>query len=307
MPINKVEKIWMNGMLVNWDDAKIHVLTHAMHYGSSWFEGIRCYDTKRGPAVFRLGAHLRRLYDSSKMYRAEIPYTLKQFEDAVKETIRANKMKACYIRPLAYRGYGEMGVLPLGCPVDVMIAVWDWGAYLGNDALEHGIDVCVSSWNRPAPNTIPTMSKAGGNYLNSQLIKMEAVLDGYSEGIALDTAGYISEGSGENIFLVRDNVIYTPPLIAAILPGITRLSVLKLAEDAGLRVVEGLIPREMLFVADEIFFTGTAAEITPIRSVDKMKVGEGNPGPVTKRLQQAFFDVVGNANDKYKWLDFVYD
>lgn len=307
MPINKVEKIWMNGKLVNWDDAKIHVLTHAMHYGSSWFEGIRCYDTKRGPAVFRLGAHLRRLYDSSKMYRAEIPYTLKQFEDAVKETIRANKMKACYIRPLAYRGYGEMGVLPLGCPVDVMIAVWDWGAYLGTDALEHGIDVCVSSWSRPAPNTIPTMSKAGGNYLNSQLIKMEAVLDGYSEGIALDTAGYISEGSGENIFLVRDNVIYTPPLISAILPGITRLSVLKLAEDAGLRVVEGLIPREMLFVADEIFFTGTAAEITPIRSVDKMKVAEGNPGPVTKRLQQAFFNVVGDANDKYKWLDFVYD
>jgi branched-chain amino acid aminotransferase len=241
------------------------------------------------------------------MYRAEIPYTLKQFEDAVKETIRANKMKACYIRPLAYRGYGEMGVLPLGCPVDVMIAVWDWGAYLGTDALEHGIDVCVSSWSRPAPNTIPTMSKAGGNYLNSQLIKMEAVLDGYSEGIALDTAGYISEGSGENIFLVRDNVIYTPPLISAILPGITRLSVLKLAEDAGLRVVEGLIPREMLFVADEIFFTGTAAEITPIRSVDKMKVAEGNPGPVTKRLQQAFFNVVGDANDKYKWLDFVYD
>jgi len=307
MPINKVEKIWMNGKLVHWDDAKVHVLTHAMHYGSSWFEGIRCYDTKRGPAIFRLNAHLRRLYDSSKMYRAEIPYTLKQFEDAVKETIRANKMKACYIRPLAYRGYGEMGVLPLGCPVDVMIAVWDWGAYLGTDALEHGIDVCVSSWNRPAPNTIPTMSKAGGNYLNSQLIKMEAVLDGYSEGIALDTAGYISEGSGENIFLVRDNVIYTPPLISAILPGITRLSVLKLAEDAGLRVVEGIIPREMLFVADEIFFTGTAAEITPIRSVDKMKVGEGKPGPVTKRLQKAFFDVVGNANDKYSWLEFVYD
>lgn len=307
MPINKVEKIWMNGKLVNWDDARVHVLTHAMHYGSSWFEGIRCYDTKRGPAIFRLNAHLRRLYDSSKMYRAEIPYTLKQFEDAVKETIRVNKMKACYIRPLAYRGYGEVGVFPLGCPVDVMIAVWDWGAYLGKDALEHGIDVCVSSWNRPAPNTVPTMSKAGGNYLNSQLIKMEAVLDGYSEGIALDTAGYISEGSGENIFLVRDNVIYTPPLISAILPGITRLSVLKLAEDAGLRVVEGLIPREMLFVTDEIFFTGTAAEITPIRSVDKMKVGEGNPGPVTKRLQQAFFDVVGNANDKYNWLEFVYD
>jgi branched-chain amino acid aminotransferase len=307
MPVKKVDKIWMNGSLVNWDDAKVHVLTHAMHYGSSWFEGIRCYETKRGSAIFRHQDHLRRLYDSCRMYRAEIPYTMDQFVAAVKETIRANKMKSCYIRPLAYRGYGEVGVFPLGCPVDVMIAVWDWGAYLGADALEQGIDVCVSSWNRSAPNTLPTMAKSGGNYLNSQLIKMEAVADGYSEGIALDTAGYISEGSGENIFIVRDNVLYTPPLISAILPGITRSSVLMLAEDAGFRVVEGLIPREMLYIADEIFFTGTAAEITPIRSVDKIKVGSGKPGPITKHLQEAFFDVVHNGNDKHHWLDFVHD
>ncbi len=307
MPVTKVDKIWMNGTLVNWDDAKVHVLTHAMHYGSSWFEGIRCYNTKRGPAIFRLHDHLRRLYDSCKMYRAEIPYTMDQFVAAVKDTIRVNKMKSCYIRPLAYRGYGDVGVFPLGCPVDVMIAVWDWGVYLGTDALEQGIDVCVSSWNRPAPNTLPTMAKSGGNYLNSQLIKMEAILDGYSEGIALDTSGYISEGSGENIFIIRDNTIYTPPLVSAILPGITRLSILKLAEDAGFKVVEGLIPREILSVADEIFFTGTAAEITPIRSVDKIKVGIGKPGPVTKKLQEAFFDVVLNGNDKYRWLDFVYE
>jgi branched-chain amino acid aminotransferase len=307
MPINKVDKIWMNGVLVNWDDAKVHVLTHAMHYGSSWFEGIRCYDTKRGSAIFRHEAHLRRLYDSAKMYRAEIPYTMKQMQEAVRETIRANKMKACYIRPLVYRGYGEVGVFPLGCPVDVMIAVWEWGSYLGNDALEKGIDVCVSGWNRPAPNTLPTMSKSGGNYLNSQLIKMDAVLSGYAEGIALDTSGYVSEGSGENIFLVRDGVLYTPPLISAILPGVTRASVLKLAQDAGYSVVEGLIPREMLLVSDEIFFTGTAAEITPIRSVDKVVVGDGKPGPVTRRLQEVFFDIVHNANDKHHWLDFVYD
>ena len=307
MPVKKVDKIWMNGTLVNWDDAKVHVLTHAMHYGSSWFEGIRCYNTKKGPAVFRLQDHLRRLYDSSKMYRAEIPYTMEQSVAAVMDTIRANKMKSCYIRPLAYRGYGEVGVYPMGCPVDLMIAVWDWGVYLGADALEQGIDVCVSSWNRPAPNTLPTMAKSGGNYLNSQLIKMEAMADGYSEGIALDTAGYISEGSGENIFIVRDNVIYTPPLVSAILPGITRVSILTLAQEAGYRVIEGLIPREILFVADEVFFTGTAAEITPIRSVDKIKVGSGKPGPITKSLQAAFFDVVSNGNDKHHWLDFVYD
>lgn len=307
MPINKVEKIWMNGTLVNWDDAKVHVLSHAMHYGSSWFEGIRCYETKRGSAVFRHEAHLQRLLDSTKMYRTVVPYTVKQLQEAVKETIRANKMKSCYIRPLAYRGYGEVGVFPMGCPVDVMIAVWNWGTYLGSEALDRGIDVCVSSWNRPAPNTLPTLSKAGGNYLNSQLIKMEAVADGYAEGIALDTAGYISEGSGENIFIVRDGVVFTPPLISAILPGITRSSVFKLMEVAGMRVVEGLIQRETLYVADEVFFTGTAAEITPIRSIDKMNVGDGKPGPITKKLQEMFNDVVRNGNDTYQWLDFVYD
>ncbi|OGU25501.1 MAG: branched chain amino acid aminotransferase [Ignavibacteria bacterium GWA2_54_16] len=305
--MNKVEKIWMNGALVNWDDAKVHVLTHAMHYGSSWFEGIRCYETKRGSAIFRHDAHLQRLIESAKMYRSAVPYTIKQLQEAVKETIRVNGMKSCYIRPLAYRGYGEVGVFPLGCPVEVMIAVWNWGAYLGSEALDRGIDVCVSSWNRPAPNTLPTMSKAGGNYLSSQLIKMEAVADGYAEGIALDTAGYISEGSGENIFIVRDGIVYTPPLISAILPGITRSSVFKLMESARIRIVEGLIPREMLYIADEVFFTGTAAEITPIRSVDKMNVGDGNPGPVTKKLQEMFYDVVRNGNDTYQWLDFVYD
>jgi branched-chain amino acid aminotransferase len=305
MPINKTEKIWMNGTLVNWDDAKVHVLTHAMHYGSSWFEGIRCYDTKRGSAVLCLAEHMRRLSDSAKMYRAELPYNQQQLIEAVKETIRANKLKACYIRPLAYRGYGEPGVNPLGSPVDVMIAVWEWGAYLGGEALDNGIDVRVSSWNRPAPNTLPTMAKSGGNYLGSQLIKMEALIDGYAEGIALDVSGYISEGSGENIFIVRDNVLYTPPLIASILPGITRLCVIKLAEEAGMRLVEGPIPREMLYVADEVFFTGTAAELTPVRSVDKIIVGTGKPGPITRKLQERFFDVVRNGNDKYHWLDFV--
>jgi branched-chain amino acid aminotransferase len=305
MPINKTDKIWMNGTLVNWDDAKVHVLTHAMHYGSSWFEGIRCYDTKRGSAVLCLAEHMRRLSDSAKMYRAELPFTQQQLISAAKETIRANQVKACYIRPLAYRGYGEPGVNPLGSPVDVMIAVWEWGAYLGGEALDNGIDVRVSSWNRPAPNTLPTMAKSGGNYLGSQLIKMEALLDGYAEGIALDVSGYISEGSGENIFIVRDNVLYTPPLIASILPGITRLCVIKLAEETGMRLVEGPIPREMLYVADEVFFTGTAAELTPVRSVDKITVGTGKPGPVTRKLQERFFDVVRNGNDRYHWLDFV--
>lgn len=305
MPIKKVDKIWMNGKLVDWDDAKIHVLSHVVHYGSSWFEGIRCYDTKRGPAIFRLDAHLRRLYDSTKMYRAPIPYTPAQLEEGIKETIRANRMKACYIRPVVYRGYGDMGVNPLSCPVDVMIAVWEWGAYLGGGALDNGIDVCVSSWSRSAPNTFPSMAKAGGNYLNSQLIKMEALLAGYAEGIALDACGNVSEGSGENIFLVRDKIFYTPPVSAAILPGITRLCVIRLAEDLGYKVVEGAIPREMLFIADEVFFTGTAAEVTPIRSVDKISVGDGKPGPITLQLQQSFFDIVQHANDKYGWLKFI--
>jgi branched-chain amino acid aminotransferase len=307
MPIKKVDTIWMNGKLVKWDDAKIHVLSHVIHYGSSWFEGIRCYNTKRGPAIFRLDAHLRRLYDSVKIYRTEIPYTKQQMEEAIRETIRANNLKACYIRPIVYRGYGDIGVNPTNCPVDVAIAVWEWGAYLGDEALEKGIDVCVASWQRYAPNTAPTMAKAGGNYLNSQLIKLEALAGGYVEGIALDSFGNVSEGSGENIFLVRDNTVFTPPISAALLPGVTRSSVMTLARDLGYKLVEMNIPREMLFTVDELFFTGTAAEITPIRSVDRIPVGDGKPGAVTKEIQNAFFDIVKNGNDKYEWLSFVYD
>ena len=302
MPVKKVDKIWMNGTLVNWDDAKIHVLSHAVHYGSSWFEGIRCYDTKKGPAIFQLDAHLRRLFNSAKIYRTEIPYSEEQLAEAIKKTILANKLKACYIRPIVYRGYGDVGVNPLGCPVDVSIAVWEWGAYLGVNALEKGIDVCVSSWRRPAPDTSPAMAKSGGNYLNSQLIKLEALTNGYVEGIALDVNGTVSEGSGENIFVIRDNTIYTTPLSSSILPGITRDSVITLAKELGYAVIEMAIPREMLYIADEVFFSGTAAEITPIRSIDKIIVGEGHAGPVTKKLQNAFFKIIHSGKDKHNWL-----
>ena len=307
MPIKKVEKIWMNGKLINWDDAKIHILSHVLHYGSSWFEGIRCYNTKKGSAIFRLDKHLRRLYDSVKIYRTEIPYSSEEIEDAIKQTIQANKLNGCYIRPIVYRGYGEVGVNPLGCPVEVAIAVWEWGAYLGPDALEKGIDVCVSSWQRPAPNTLPAMAKVSANYMNSQLIKLEALAGGYVEGVALDWFGNVSEGSGENIFLVREEVIYTPPLTAALLPGITRMSVITLANDMGYDLREVDIPREMLFIADEMFFTGTAAEVTPIRSVDRIPVGNGKPGPVTRSIQEKFFDIVKNANDPHGWLTYVYN
>jgi branched-chain amino acid aminotransferase len=307
MPVKKVDKIWMNGKLVNWDDAHIHVLSHVVHYGSSWFEGIRCYDTARGTAIFRLDRHIRRLFDSVKIYRTEIPYTEEQIEEAILTTIRANKMKACYIRPVVYRGYGDVGVNPLGCPVDVVIAVWEWGSYLGAEALTQGIDVCISTWNRPAPNTLPQMAKAGGNYVLSQLMKIEAVKGGFSEAIALDVNGYLSEGSGENLFAVRDDILYTPPLSSSLLPGITRASIIQLAKEAGHEVKELNLPREMVYVADELFFTGTAAEVTPIRSVDKIKVADGKPGPVTMKLQKAYFDVVKKGNDPHKWLKFVYN
>jgi branched-chain amino acid aminotransferase len=305
MPVNKTEKIWMNGKLVNWDDARIHVLSHVVHYGSSWFEGIRCYDTEKGSAIFRLDAHLRRLYDSAKIYRCNIPYTKQQLEIAIKDTIKANSLKACYIRPIVYRGYGEVGVNPSGSPIEVSIAVWEWGKYLGAEALEKGIDVCVSSWRRPAPDTLPTIAKSGGNYLGSQLIKLEAIAAGYVEGIALDAFGNVSEGSGENIFLVREKTLFTPPISAAILSGVTRSSIITLAKERGYAVVEMNLPREMLFTVEEVFFTGTAAEITPIRSVDKITIGEGKPGPVTLELQKAFFDIVQKGSDKYGWLNFV--
>ncbi len=305
MPVKKVEKIWMNGTLVNWDDAHIHVLSHVVHYGSSWFEGIRCYETAKGSAIFRLDRHLRRLYDSAKIYRTEIPYTVAQLETAILETITANRMKACYIRPVVYRGYGDVGVNPLPCPVDVSIAVWEWGVYLGPDALDKGIDVCVSTWNRPAPNTLPTMAKAGGNYALSQIMKIDAIQGGFKEAIALDVNGYVSEGSGENIFLVRDGVLLTPPLSSSLLPGITRDSIIVLAGEMGYRVHETAIPREMVYAADELFFTGTAAEVTPIRSVDRVPVGDGKPGPITMELQRAYFDIVKNGVDPHSWLRFV--
>ena len=307
MPVKEVEKIWMNGKMVNWKDANVHVLSHVVHYGSSWFEGIRCYETAKGPAIFRLDKHIRRLFDSTKIYKTEVPYTPAEIEEAIMQTIAVNKMKACYIRPVIYRGYGDVGVNPLGCPVDVTIAVWEWGSYLGPEALENGIDVCVSSWTRPAPNTFPTMAKTGGNYALSSMMKVEAIQSGFKEAIALDVFGYVSEGSGENIFLVRDETIFTPPISSSLLPGVTRGSVIKLAKDAGYEVKETNIPREMLYIADEVFFTGTAAEITPIRSVDRAKVADGKPGKITKQLQKSFFDIVRNANDTYGWLKFVYN
>ena len=307
MALKKVDKIWMNGKFVNWDDATIHVLSHVVHYGSSWFEGIRCYETTKGPAIFRLDRHLRRFFDSVKIYRTELPYSEKQIEDAIFETIRVNKMRECYIRPVAYRGYGDVGVNPLSCPVDLTIAVWEWGSYLGPEALTDGIDVCISTWNRPAPNTLPAMAKAGGNYILSQLMKLEAIQSGFKEAIALDVNGHLSEGSGENIFAVKDGIVYTPPISSSLLPGVTRTSVIQLARESGLDVRETNVPREMVYIADELFFTGTAAEVTPIRSVDKVKVGNGKPGPITMMLQEKFFDIVKKANDPYGWLKFVYN
>lgn len=301
-------KIWMNGTLVDWADATIHVASHVVHYGSAVFEGARCYDTPRGSACFRLDAHLERLFDSAKIYRMEPKLSYDEVHQAVIDTIKANAFKACYIRPLVYRGYHTLGVNPFPCPVDTAIILWDWGTYLGQDALEHGVDVCVSSWARPAPNTFPTLAKTSANYANSSLIKMEAVTGGYSEGIALDTAGYLSEGSGQNLFVVRDNVIFTPPATASILPGITRDSVITLARDHGFQVREEMLPRELLYIADEAFFAGTAVEITPIRSVDKLPVGNGRRGPITEAVQQAFFDVInGVVADKHGWLEYVYE
>jgi branched-chain amino acid aminotransferase len=306
MSFPRSDKIWMNGKLVDWDDAKIHVGSHVIHYGSAVFEGLRCYATPEGPAVFRLDAHTDRLYDSAKIYRMDVPYTPEALNQAIMDTICANKLDACYIRPVIYRGYGQLGVNPFPCPVDVAIMVWDWGKYLGSDSLEKGVDVCVSSWTRIAPNTLPAMAKTSANYMNSQLIKMEAIKEGYSEGIALDADGNLSEGSGENLFLVKNGSILTPPLISSVLPGITRDSVLTLARQLKIPVVEERLPREMLYVADEAFFTGTAAEITPIRSVDKILVGRGSRGPVTEALQRAFFDVLEcRVPDEFGWLTFV--
>ena len=302
----EAEYIWFNGKLVPWQDARIHVLSHVVHYGSSFFEGMRCYKTSQGPAIFRLDEHVDRLFDSCKIYRVEIPYSKDEVREAILETIRSNKLVSCYVRPVVYRGYGLLSVDPMGCPVEVAVGAWNWGTYLGDDAHENGVDVCVSSWNRPAPNTHPALSKAGGNYLNSQLIRMEAIENGYSEGIALNTHGLISEGSGENIFLVKDGTVITNSLAASVLGGITRNAVMTLAQDAGFRIVEQDIPREMLYIADEVFFVGSAVEVTPVRSIDRIAIGDGSRGPVTKEIQGRFFGITtGDREDVHGWLTYV--
>ncbi len=293
----------MNGTLVPWDEARVHVGAHVIHYGSAVFEGIRCYSTPEGPAVFRLDAHMERLFNSAKIYWMELPWSLEQLTEAILETIQANRFQSCYIRPVVFRGFGHLGVNPLECPVEVAILVWEWGKYLGAEALEQGVDVCVSSWNRLAPNTLPAMAKSAANYMNSQLIKVDAVKGGFAEGIALDSQGFVSEGSGENVFIVSKGRLITPPLVSSVLPGITRDTVIQLAHGLDIPVDEKAIPREMLYLADELFFTGTAAEVTPIRSVDRRTVGAGKRGPVTESLQKAFFGAIeGHAGDEHGWL-----
>jgi branched-chain amino acid aminotransferase len=309
MSVNRglAKKIWYNGKWVKWDEAKIHVMSHVIHYGSSVFEGIRCYKNKKGSAIFRLPEHIKRFLNSGKIYRM-VPEKY-QYDHIVKasvEAVKVNNFEECYVRPVMFRGLGEFGVNPLNSPIEIYIVTWYWGKYLGPEALEQGVDVQVSSWNRMAPNTLPALAKAGANYMNSQLIKMEAIKNGYVEGIALDTQGLVSEGSGENIFIIIDGILHTPPLSTTILPGITRASVMQLCQDLDLEVKEMVIPREMLYIADEIFFTGTAAEISPIRSVDKYKIGEGKRGPITKQLQDEFFSIIAaEKEDRHNWLQYV--
>lgn len=303
MPIQPTEKIWHNGKWINWDDAKIHVLAHVVSYGSAVFEGIRCYETTQGPAIFRLREHMQRLINSARIYRMELPFSVDEFSNTACELVRLNKMNSCYVKPIVLRGYGDVGVNPLKSPIDLYMACWYWGAYLGPEALSKGVDVGVSSWTRIAPNTLPAMSKAAANYMNSQLVNMEARMNGFVEGIALDETGHVSEGSGENVFLVHDGTLYTPPLATSILPGITRSSVVQLAEDLNIPFKETVIPREMLYIADEVFFAGTAVEITPIRSVDRIQIGKGVAGPITLKLQAEFFALTsGTKPDRHNWL-----
>ncbi len=300
MPIQPTAKIWHNGNLIPWDSAQIHVMSHVVHYGSSVFEGLRCYAQPQGAALFRLPEHMQRLIDSAKIYRMPLPYSLDQLSNAVTDLVESNGVAPCYVRPIAFRGYGEIGVNPKGSPVEVFIANFPWGKYIHGD---EGADVCVSSWNRLAPNTLPSLAKAGANYMNSQLIRMEADVNGYSEGIALDVYGNLSEGSGENLFIVRNGVLYTSPLANSVLSGITRDCVLTLARHLGIPVVEQAMPRELLYIADEVFFTGTAAEVTPIRSVDRIIVADGEAGPITKQLAEEFFGIAnGLRADRYGWL-----
>ena len=301
MPIPKSDKIWHNGKLINWDDATIHVMSHVVNYGSAIFEGIRCYQQPNGPAIFRAEEHVQRLLNSAKIYRIDLDYSLDDLVQAMIELVQVNGISPCYIRPIVLRGYGELGVNPFNSPTEVYIANYAWGKYLGKG--DEGVDVCVSSWTRIAPNTMPAMAKSGANYMNSQLIKMEAILNGYVEGIALDVNGYVSEGSGENLFVVRNGTLLTAPLGNSVLPGITRDSVIQIAKDLGIPIVEQMIPRELLYIADEVFFTGTAAEITPIRSIDKITVKDGRTRPLTQAIAKEFFSIVnGTGKDRHGWL-----
>ncbi|MBN2145327.1 MAG: branched-chain amino acid transaminase [Candidatus Aureabacteria bacterium] len=301
------KKIWMNGGFRNWEECQIHIMSHVIHYGSSVFEGIRCYEAKNNSVIFRLRDHMQRLLDSAKVYRMNVNYNVEQLCDMAVNLVRENKMKDCYIRPIIYRGFGAFGLIPFDSPVETACICWSWGAYLGQEALEKGIEVKVSTWNRMAPNTLPSMAKAGGNYLNSQLIKMEAIGDGYGEGIALDHQGLLSEGSGENLFLVKNGKIFTPTTGSSILPGITRHSIILLAREMGLTVKQQNVPREALYMADEVFLTGTAAEITPVCSVDRIQIGQGKRGPVTQQLQEGFFRLLRQeTKDNFGWLTQVY-
>ena len=305
MAIQKTEKIWHNGKFVPWDSATLHVMSHVVNYGSSVFEGIRCYALPSGPAIFRAQEHMQRLLDSARIYRIDVDFTRDELVSGLADLIKGNGVWPCYIRPIILRGYGEAGVNPFNSPTEVYICNYPWGKYLGTDSAQ-GVDVCISSWTRIAPNTLPAMAKSGANYMNSQLIKMEAIINGYAEGIALDVNGYVSEGSGENLFVVRNGTLQTAPLGNSVLPGITRDSVLQIARDLGIKIVEQQLPRESLYIADEVFFTGTAAEVTPIRSVDKISVGQGVVGPITKSIQQEFYGIVrGEKADRYNWLTRV--
>jgi len=308
MPIATTPYIWFNGKLVPWEQATVHVLTHALHYGSSVFEGLRAYQTPQGVAIFRLADHTRRLFDSARIYRIHVPYTPADINAGCHEIISANDLtRGAYIRPLVFRGYGEIGVVPkIDPPVEVAIAAWEWGKYLGPGSDAEGVDVCISSWQRMAPNTLPAMAKAGGNYLSSQLISMEAKRLGFAEGIALTTEGMVSEGGAANLFLVKDGVLMTPALAHSVLGGITRDTVMRLALEFGLETRECAIPRELLYLADELFFTGTGVEVTPIRSIDRIEVGAGRRGPITERIQQAYFGLFdGRTRDQWGWLDYV--
>ena len=304
--ITATDWIWRDGEFIRWSDAHVHVLSHSLQFGSSVFEGIRCYDTPRGPAIFRLEDHLQRMVHSCKIYRMELKYSVDDLVAASCELVEKNGLDACYIRPMVIRGYGAAGMVPFASPVEVYLPCWPWGAYLGDEALEKGIDACVSSWNRVAPNTLPAMAKMAGNYLSGQLVKMEALANGFQEAIALDVDGTISEGSGQNVFLVVNGTLYTAPVNGTLLQGVTRDSIITLARDMGLPVRETVLPREALFTADEVFLTGTASEVTPVRSVDHITVGEGKPGPITQQLQRRFLDVVkGAAEDEHRWLTYV--